>query len=141
MPGMKTDLDPATLEAYLQTDYLVSDDPPLLLRIGEQNDDARILLASFGIETAAFITAWNPRSQPLSDDDNDARQAELLNEIEARRLNYLVGHGQRGDWIEYHYLVLGISREDAVQLASQFEQNAFVWLDISTTAAPSGMTQ
>ena len=129
MPGMKTDLDPATLEAYLQTDYLVSDDPPLLLRIGEQNDDARILLASFGIETAAFITAWNPRSQPLSDDDNDARQAELLNEIEARRLNYLVGHGQRGDWIEYHYLVLGISREDAVQLASQFEQNAFVWLD------------
>ncbi len=128
---MKTALDPELLKAYLETDYFVSDDPPLLLRIGEENDDAKILLASFAVSSAAFLTAWNPGSQQLSDDENDARQAGLLSEIESRRLNYLVGYGQRGDWQEYSYLVLGVSKEEARELAETFEQNAFVWLDQS----------
>lgn len=126
---MKSNLAPELLEAYLTTDYFVSDDPPLLIRVGEQNDDARILLASFGVETAAFITAWNPGSQVLTDDENDARQSELLAEIEAARLNYLVGYGERENWLEYSYLVLGITREAALVIAEQFEQNAFIWLD------------
>lgn len=126
---MKSDLAPELLQAYLETDYFVSDDPPLLLKIGEENDDAKILLASFAVSTAAFITAWNPGSQVLSEVENDARQAELLSEIEAGRLNYLVGYGEREDWLEYSYLVLGISREAALALGEQFEQNAFVWLD------------
>jgi len=54
---------------------------------------------------------------------------ELLSEIEARRLNYLVGYGERGEWREYSYLILGIDRQDASELALQFEQNAYVWLD------------
>jgi len=128
---MKSNLAPELLSAYLETDYFVSDDPPLLLRIGEENDDAKILLASFAVDSAAFITAWNPGSNVLSEDENDARQAELLGEIEARRLNYLVGYGERKDWLEYSYLVLGINRESARDLAEQFEQNAFVWLDQS----------
>lgn len=128
---MKSSLAPELLTAYLETDYFVSDDPPLLLHIGEENDDAKILLASFAVDSAAFITAWNPGSRTLSDDENDARQAELLGEIEARRLNYLVGYGERKDWLEYSYLVLGINRDSARELAEQFEQNAFVWLDQS----------
>lgn len=128
---MKSSLAPEMLTAYLETNYFVSDDPPLLLRIGEENDDAKILLASFAVDSAAFITAWNPGSRILSEDENDARQAALLGEIEAKRLNYLVGHGERKDWLEYSYLVLGINRESARELAEQFEQNAFVWLDHS----------
>lgn len=128
---MKSNLAPELLSAYLETDYFVSDDPPLLLRIGDENDDAKILLASFAVDSAAFITAWNPRSNVLSEDENDARQAELLGEIEARRLNYLVGYGERKDWLEFSYLVLGINRDSARELAEQFEQNAFVWLDQS----------
>lgn len=126
---MKSDLPPELIEAYLETDYFVSDDPPLLLKIGEENDDAKILLASFGVSTAAFVTAWNPKSEVLSEDENDARQAELLREIEAGWLNYLVGYGERDNWLEYSYLVLGISRDAATTLAERFEQNAFVWLD------------
>jgi len=122
-------LDPDLLRAYAETDYIVSDDPPLVLHVAEQNDDARILLASFGVTTAAFLTAWNPGSKKLSDDENLDRQMELLSEIEARRLNYLVGYGERGEWREYSYLILGIDRQDASELALQFEQNAYVWLD------------
>lgn len=130
---MKSQLSQELLSTYLDTDYIVSDDPPLLLRIGESNDDARILLASLGVTTAAFMTAWNPGSETLSESDNDGRQADLLNEIEMRRLNYLVGYGERLDWREYSYLILGITREEASNLAGQFEQNAFVWLDDSGT--------
>lgn len=126
---MTSKLDPELLRAYAETDYIVSDDPPLVLRVAEQNDDARILLASFGVTTAAFLTAWNPRSEKLSEDENLDRQMELLSEIEARRLNYLVGYGERGEWREYSYLILGIDRQGASELALQFEQNAYVWLD------------
>lgn len=122
-------LPPDLLQAYLETGYIVSDDPPLLLTIGEPSDDARILLASFGVQTAAFITAWNPGSQLLSEEENEERQLRLLDEIEKRRLNYLLGSGERADWREYSYFVLGIAHEDADQLARQFQQNAYVWLD------------
>ena len=125
---MKSRIPEELMNAYLDTDYIVSDDPPLLLRIGEASDDARIMLASLGVSTAAFMTAWNPRSELLSDSDNDDRQANLLSEIEMRRLNYLVGYAEREDWREYSYLILGISRDEATALAGQFEQNAYVWL-------------
>lgn len=126
---MKSDLPAELLQAYLETDYFVSDDPPLMLRIGEENDDAKILLGSFGVTTSALITAWNPGSEVLSEDENDSRQAALLGEIESKRLNYLVGYGERQDWLEYSYLVLGITRDEANELAEQFGQNAYVWID------------
>jgi hypothetical protein len=125
---MESNLDPALRQAYLETDYIISDDPPTLLRIGEYNPDVRILLASFGVDSGAFITAWNPGSTRLPDEENDERQSLLLDEIEHRRLNYFIGYGERADWREYSYFVLGINREDAIMLASQFHQHAFVWL-------------
>lgn len=127
---MKSSLSPDLIRFYEETDYYVSDDPPLLLKIGRQNDDARILLASFGVETAAFITAWNPHSQQLTEEQNADRQAGLLEAIEQRRLNYFVGWGEHHEWREYSYLVLGIDLEQATLLGQQFEQNAIVWLDL-----------
>jgi len=126
---MKSRLDPELLKLYQQTDYIISDDPPMTLTIGEQSDDARILLASFNADCGAVITAWNPGSTILKDQDNDDRQAALLSEIELRRLNYLVSCGERKNWREYSYFILGINREDASELAHQFEQNAYVWVD------------
>ena len=126
---MKSSLDPKLLALYKETDYIVSDDPPLLLKVDEQNDGARILLASFGVQTGAFVTAWNPRSEQLSEVENDERQMALLSAIESLRLNYLVGFGERDDWREYSYFILGASREIASELASSFEQNAYVFVD------------
>ena len=126
---MQSKLDTELIKKYLDTDYFISDDPPLMLKIGEQNDDAKILLASFNTNDGAFITAWNPRSAILKDQENDDRQAALLAEIEMRHLNYLVGYGERGDWREYSFFILGIGRECASELAQQFEQNAYVWVD------------
>ena len=125
---MKPGIDLALKQKYLDTDYIISDDPPLLMKIGEQSDDLRVLLGSMGVETAAFMTAWNPRSEHLTDDENDDRQGALLTDIETIRLNYLVGYGQGEDWLEYSYLVLGIDKDQATAMAMRFEQNAYVWI-------------
>jgi hypothetical protein len=125
---MKSGIDASLKQRYLDTDYIISDDPSLLMKVGEQSDDLRVLLGSMGVESAAFITAWNPRSEQLTDDQNDNRQGALLTEIEKIRLNYLVGYGQRDDWQEYSYLVLGIDKDQATAMATRFEQNAYVWV-------------
>jgi hypothetical protein len=125
---MKSGIDASLIQKYLDTDYIISDDPPLLIKIGEQSDDLRVLLGSMGVESAALITAWNPRSEQLTDDENDDRQGMLLTDIEKIRLNYLVGYGQLDDWQEYSYLVLGIDQDQATAMATRFEQNAYVWI-------------
>ena len=125
---MKSGIDPSLRQKYLDTDYIISDDPPLLMKVGEQSDDLRVLLGSMGVESAAFITAWNPHSEKLTEDENDDRQAVLLSDIEKMRLNYLVGYGQGNDWQEYSYLVLGIDKDQATAMATRFEQNAYVWI-------------
>ena len=125
---MTSGIDASLRQKYLDTDYIVSDDPPLLMKIGEQSDDLRVLLGSMGVESAALITAWNPRSEQLTDDENDDRQGMLLTDIEKIRLNYLVGYGQLDDWQEYSYLVLGIDQDQATAMATRFEQNAYVWI-------------
>ncbi len=123
----------ALLQKYRQTDYIIDDDPPLLVHIGEQNDGLRILFASFNVESAAFITAWNPLGRKLTLDENYDRQIELLEDISSQRLNYFVGRGesQTGDWSEDSYLVLGVSLDDATEIAKRHEQNAFVWIPVS----------
>ena len=125
--------DPTLEQRYRETDYIVDDDPPLRLNIGEHNDGARILMVSFNVESAVFITAWNPGSKQLSIDENIDRQADLLDNIEKLRLNYLVGRGEHPEsgWSEDSYLVLGMSEEDAMRLAKQYEQNAILWIPMS----------
>mgnify|MGYP002636061470 FL=1 len=130
-------MDQKLKSIFEETLYIVDDDPPLVLRIGQRNDGMRILLASFNVDSAAYITAWNPGGSRLTLDDNYDRQAELLAAIETRRLNYFVGTGEHptGDWSEESYLVLGISRDDADDLATQFDQQAYVWIP------PSGVPE
>lgn len=128
---MTSQIDPELLQHYRETDYIISDDPPLLMKVGEQNDGLRVLLASFGVESGAFVTACNPRSRSLKDEENSDRQMDLLSAIEELRLNYLVGVGEREDWQEYSYFVLGATRDIATELADSFEQNAFVFVDMS----------
>lgn len=126
----------ALIAKFRETDYIVDDDPPLILKVGERNDALRALFASFGVETGAFLTAWNPGGEQASIDENYDKQAELLSEIEQLRLNYFVGEGVHpsGDWREDSYLVLGIDQSAAEQLARQFQQAAYVWLPISGVA-------
>ena len=123
-------VDPALLGAYQTAEYVVLDDPPIVFQIGVEHQGLSLLLLSFGAESACFLTAWNPRSEVLSADENLDRQMRLLALIETERLNYFVGRGESSDgtWAVDSYLIFDLDRKTAMEWARTFEQNAWVWV-------------
>jgi hypothetical protein len=123
-------MDQALFEAYRRTIYYA--DTPigrLALRIGECEAQLDRLLAEHGSRTWAFLTAFNPGSQPLSIAENQWRQALLDDELRAGGWTCFPGEGvgASGDWPpEASTLVLGIGEGAAKRLGKKFGQNAIV---------------
>ena len=129
-------IDPALWEAYEKTHFIVQSTPEFVLKIGQYSEELKQLFIHRSLSTAAFITAYNPFSQQLSEDENLERQEKLVKEIQSRGLNLLQGLGQDPDhkWEgEPSLLILDIALEAAKKLARTYEQNAFVWCDESCT--------
>lgn len=84
------------------------------------------------VRSAVFITAWNPRSEVKTKEDNDAAQLLLREECRCRDLRTISGVSRdpRGAWPdEESLLVLGVSLVEARALGVQFQQYAVVWAD------------
>ena len=115
-------------DAYRTAEYYIEDDPPSRFEIGQPHQGLALLLMSFEVQQAVWITAYNPGSQLQSEDGNLTNQMQLLERIEAMRLNYFVGHScdKAGEWFEPGYLVLGMSEEIGVDLGRDFGQYAVV---------------
>lgn len=80
---------------------------------------------------AAFITAYNPGSMELSNEENKERNQRLEEKIQALHLDYIHGEGKCDDdeWLgEESFLVFGINQKEAIQLGKEFGQNAIVWI-------------
>lgn len=58
-------MSPELRQAFEETNYIVDHKPPFTLNIGQACPALNELLQEGGHEAAAFITAWNPFSQPL----------------------------------------------------------------------------
>ena len=122
-------VSPDLLAAYREAEYVVRD-PPIVLRIGERNGELDALLGESG--GAAFLTAANPGSERLSDEENARRSAALREMLDAAGTAYREGEGRdpRHAWPpEPSLLVLGIARAEAIRLARGLGQNAFVWCE------------
>ena len=79
------------------------------------------------MESAAFITAYNPFSRPTTEHENTVPQAE----IESLNLGIYPGQGEdpTGQWAaEASALAMGIGFEQANMLGVKYQQNAIVWI-------------
>lgn len=81
-------------------------------------------------QSAAIITAWNPKSKLLSVEENIKRNTKL----NAKLKNYTVfkaeGQGEDLSWLaEESFFILGINKKEANILAIEYEQYAYVWLE------------
>lgn len=127
-------LDRTLVENYLNTSYWTElirmDEQGVNLRIGQPHPEkVTQQLEELGIKSYAFITAWNPGSQPLDQWHNRWRNLNLEQELHplCRLLRRGMGIGTHENWqSEESFWALDISLEQAVQTGRQFGQNALV---------------
>lgn len=123
---------PESLEAaYRAAIYRVLlPDGPLDWRIGAANAAGDGRLRARGCrERWVLLTAVNPRSQPLSAEENRDRQASLENTLQSERQRYLpaLHIDPSGRWPdEPSFLLLDPPARLAESLAHHWEQNAIV---------------
>jgi hypothetical protein len=131
---MTTDslIDTGLIKAYEATNFHVSVNPEFILNINNPSGELQGIYKIHHLNCAAFITAWNPFSKPLSKTENIERNAKLKQELTNQCYLLLDGYGQHPlkEWpAEDSFLVLGLDLEQAKALGVKYEQNAVVWCD------------
>lgn len=92
---------------------------------------------SYAVDSAAFLTAWNPYSRQATVGENLEADRELKLELHGLGLRWFSGEGAdpTGHWPpEPSVLVLGMAEVDAFDLATRFQQNGFVWCGLDAVA-------
>ena len=128
MDDISRNIDQLLRDAYLATIYEVKH-LDLQLRIGLENWHLEEFLIDNNVFSWAFISAWNPFSQPLSSSENEKRHKKLIDFVKKKQWVFAEGFGvpQNKDWkAEKSLLILDISKIDAIDLGKNFNQNAIV---------------
>lgn len=121
---------PAALEAaYRRAIYEVdAGERQIRLTVGRRSPPLDRLLAGRGVERAAFLSAANPRSQPLADAENRECHDRLLRRVAELGYAALPGESRdaSGGWREASLLLLGLDENAAIALAREFGQAALL---------------
>lgn len=102
----------------------------IAIKIGQANPALESLLDQQNASSWAFITAWNPKSIPLSQIENETRHQALIEMIEKLGYSYFIGKGIGADknWTpEVSLFILNIPKAKAIQIGHYFNQNAIVF--------------
>lgn len=115
--------------AYARAEYAVQlEGDTMPLRVGECASD---LEAYWPATSYVFISAWNPASEPRSDQVNHDADMALVAQLDALGARRLPGfaQGNEGHWREPGWLVGGVSLPVADLLAREFGQAAVLAWD------------
>ena len=100
-----------------------------MLNVGHFSKPLSELHKSHACDTSAVITAWNPLGVAQSDEANK-KQNDTLKKIAQERYTVIdaAGVDPKGEWPpEASFIILGISRYDAMELGQRFQQNAIIF--------------
>lgn len=123
------DLSPDLIAAYKATRFCAKTPDLLEIRIGTRCPGLEALLSRAGRQDWAFITAFNPASESLAVEENQARHRSLLQALKPYRPHIYEGAGQPIDetWDpEISVLILGIARDEAIEVGGAYGQHAIV---------------
>ena len=123
-------LEDKLVQSYQETNYYVYAQPAFFLTIGKQSPELSRLHDKYRVDSSAFITAFNPYSTELEEQQNRERNAMLALLLGELDHSFIEGVGQHlsKQWPgEPSFLVLGVSLDVAKEIGMQFEQNAIVW--------------
>ena len=102
--------------------------PKINIFIKKENQELHSFLSDQNFTTWCFITAWNPFSKALSNEENKA--LNLLLEADLTSYSHFPAKGQDtlGDWPpEISFFVGNITKAQAVDLGKKYHQNAIVF--------------
>ena len=125
-------MNPGLRAAYEKALYVVYGAPELVLRVGEPSETLDALMDEEGAESAAFLTAANPRGERQAKRENELNAAALHQALADAGYSCLLGEGRdpKGEWpSEPSVLALGISRHEAMVIGRSYEQNAIVFIE------------
>ncbi|MEM6319549.1 MAG: DUF3293 domain-containing protein [Bacteroidota bacterium] len=117
-------------QAYLNTDYQVRLSPTQTLHIRAEQPNPKLDAYLKELQTWAYLTAWNPDSQPLPTKKNTQRNQQLEKELQVQNYPYFHGEGvpDNSNWLpEASFWILGISKRAAIAFGKKWEQRAIVW--------------
>lgn len=120
-------ISPELLTAYQRTRYHV---PGLSLdiRIKQHTPSLDFLLKQQGAARWTFLTACNPFSQVVSEEENAVRHQQLEKQLTGYLYFEGEGIGEDQSWKpEKSFLVVGMNKEESIRLGELFEQNAIVY--------------
>ena len=113
-------------ESYKGTTFKVFQ-PRIEIRIDKINPELESLLSENDIDEWSYITADNPYSKQLSDEQNKQRFQELVQMAGIYSFYEGEGVGEDPAWKpEKSILIIGITRDKAISIGNYFEQNAIV---------------
>jgi hypothetical protein len=87
-------ISPCLIRAYREAKYVVEHISPITLHVGQSSLRLSSLLKEHQVNTAAFITAYNPYSNVLSEQENISAHNSLIKDINALGLQTFHGFGQ-----------------------------------------------
>ena len=114
------------LHAYLTTEYHVTD-LTLIIRINQLHPDLDKFLERHACIAWAFITAYNPASNILPEEQNITRHQMLVEDLAEYTCFEGYGVGTDPQWKpERSLLVLGIDQDAVKAIGKKYGQNAIV---------------
>ena len=116
--------------SYLNSRYSVELKPgKIWVSPLDENIDFKDFLLQEKITSWSMLTSDNPYSTPVSDEANRNKRQELISLLESKGLKYWSSIAIANDksWgPESGYFIANISREAALKIARDFQQNAIV---------------
>jgi hypothetical protein len=125
----KSEVSEDMINSYLETNFQISSDEDFIVKLGYFSSMLSDLHKQHGCDTSAIITAWNPHSEPLPEDENHHKN-EALKKIVMDQYVIVTAAGvdPKGERsYNQFFLLLGISRYDAMQIGKKFQQNSIVF--------------
>jgi hypothetical protein len=120
-------MNEALLNAYLETTFHVFE-PSISIKVGHSNNSLEALLIENNASEWAYITPYNPYSRELNDIENLMRFERLKGELSEYSIFEGEGVGMDLTWApERSLLILGITKEKAIEIGNNYEQNAIVY--------------
>jgi hypothetical protein len=110
-------------QAFLNTTFRVISTPSFNIKINTIIPEAQHL------NSWAFLTAWNPLPEILSDVENKKRNQQLEDDLKSLSLVYCnaIGISEDEKWSEESFFIENISKAQIQTLAIKYRQLAYVY--------------